>query len=155
MKISIFLSLILLTACNVDHLPKAQFSDCSVNGEQIDCKTFSKIEAPKQVTQIKSEISVAAEISKTQFEILENAENIVTLGEVDCSLRVFAGEVFSIRKSAGFLFIEQDGTEWVFYPTKNPNKWHRKIINGKLKTITILELDDGKFKSSMFCSIDT
>lgn len=78
MKIVILLTTIILTACNVDHSTKTQSKDCSLNGEKVDCRTFSKFEVIKKKVELRAEITAAAEISETQVEILENAEDSIS-----------------------------------------------------------------------------
>jgi|LauGreDrversion4_2_1035121.scaffolds.fasta_scaffold136467_1 hypothetical protein len=153
MKVFKILALIILTACNVDLSSKSISKDCSMNGQKVDCKTFSPISSQNK-SSIEAEISASAEISDSEIEILENAEDIKEKDGTECSISVYAGDILKIRYSAGMLFLKYNDIEEeaVFHSTKIQNEWKMELIDKDLKIVTTISFKEGFFRSTMSCS---
>ncbi len=148
------LALLLLTACNSEQSSHSVSKDCSMNGQKVDCKTFSPISS-REKSSLKAEITASANISESEIEILENAEDLKEKDGIECSLSVHSGDTLKIRYSAEALFLKYNDEveEGVFLPTGKKNEWQMELTDGDLKVITTIFFGDGKFKSTMACSI--
>ena len=153
MKVFTILALIILTACNVDQSSKSISKDCSMNGQKVDCKTFSPISSSTK-SSIKAEISATADVRDSEIEILENAENINEKDGIECSLSVHAGDLLKLRYSGGMLFLKYNDKdeEGIFHSTKNMNEWQMELIDGDLKIVTTISFKEGLFRSTMTCT---
>lgn len=148
----IILTIILATACETTVSTKKITKDCKHNGEKVDCSYFEKVEAPKTM-QLNARISAAAEISDTQIEILENAQDIAEKNGNECSLEVHAGLIIGIKKVGRLLMVTSNDESATYVPTENANEWqyvHYDKQSSVMMT-TKIKLEEQKFISEISC----
>jgi hypothetical protein len=148
----IILTIFLATACETTVSTKTQTKDCKLNGEKVDCRYFEKAEAPKTM-QLNARISAAAEITDTQIEILENAQDIAEKDGNECSLEVHAGLIIGIKKVGRLLMVTSNDQSATYVPTEITNEW--QYVNydkqSKVMTTTKIKLEEKKFISEISC----
>lgn len=155
--IFIILTIILATACETTVSTKTQTKDCKLNGEKVDCRYFEKIEAPKieapRTMQLEARISAAAEITDTQIEILENAQDIAEEDGNVCSLEVHAGLILGIKKVGRLLMVTSNDESATYVPTENENEWQNVNYDKQTSVMitTKIRLEDKKFNSEISC----
>jgi hypothetical protein len=148
----IILTIFLAAACETTVSTKTQTKDCKHNGEKINCRYFEKVEASKTM-QLNARISAAAEITDTQIEILENAQDIAEKNGNECSLEVHAGLIIGIKKVGTLLMVTSNDDSATYVPTENTNEWqyvHYDKQSGVMTT-TKIKLEEKKFSTEISC----
>lgn len=148
----IIMLLALASACETTVSSKKITKDCKHNGEKVDCSYFDKVEAPKTML-LNASISAAAEVSETQIEILENAQDLSEKNGNECGLEVHAGMILDIKKVGTLLTVSFEGDEATYIPTKNANEWQNIKFNkaASVMITTKIKLEENKFSSEISC----
>lgn len=151
-SILIIAVLLLAAACDTTVSSKKITKECKHNGEKVDCSYFNKVEVPKTM-QLSASITVAAEISETQIEILENAEKFSEKDGNECGLEVHAGMIISIKKVGKLLMVSVGGDSATYLPTSNANEWQNIAFEkgSTLMITTKIRLEEKSFSSDISC----
>jgi len=148
----ILVVLMLASACETNVSSKKIIKDCKHNGEKVDCSYFDKVEAPKTM-QLNARISVAASISETQIEILENAQKVSEKNGNECGLEVHAGMIIDIKKVGRLLMVSSNGESATYVPTDKANEWQHIFFDKDTNVMMTMKikLEENKFISEISC----